>query len=97
MARRGGRQRRDIYEGLPTDAEYKRTAHKRAKSQSLKRWLVRFLFLAVIALLVWQFGDDVKRLLRVEAHQVADEMEGVGDHIKEGRDRRAGVDWVEGE
>jgi hypothetical protein len=86
-----------MYEGLPSDAEYKRTAHKRAKQQSLRRWLGRLLILAVIGVLVWQFGDDVKRLARVEAHHVADEMQGMGDHITEGRNRRAGVDWIEGE
>jgi hypothetical protein len=97
MARRGGRQRRDIYEGLPSDAEYKRTAHKRAGQRSIKGGLIRLLVLAVIGVVIWQFGDDVMRMVRVEAHQTSDKLEGVGSHITEGRDRRAGVDWIEGE
>ncbi len=103
MARRRGSKRqqrergRDYYEGLPTDAEYKRTAHRRVMHQSIKSWIVRIGVLAVLGLLVWVLHDDVARYLRVHVFQKGEEYRGTRQHIEEGRDRRAGVDWVEGE
>ncbi len=102
MARgRGGgpsrRRGRDIYEGLPSDAAYRRTAHKRAVRKTIRAWLVRVAVLAAIALAWYLWGDDVRSMFRVQAQATTEEFEQVGDNIKEGRDRRAGVGWVEGE
>lgn len=102
MARRRGagssRPRgRDVYEGLPSDASYKRTAHKRAVRNSIRGWVVRLLAVAAIALAWYVWGDDVRSMMRVQAHETAEEFQEGGDRIKEGRDRRAGVGWVEGD
>lgn len=88
---------RDIYEGLPSDASYKRTAHKRALRKSIGAWLVRLLVVAAIALAWHLWGDDVRSMMRAQAHETTEEFEEGANHIKEGRDRRAGVGWVEGE
>jgi len=88
---------RDIYEGLPSDASYKRTAHKRATRKSISRWLVRLLVVAAIALAWHLWGDDVRSMMRTQAHETTAEFEEGSSRIKEGRDRRAGVGWVEGE
>lgn len=103
MARRRGSKRpsrdrgRDYYEGLPTDAQYKRTAHQRAAHRSIKGWIIRLGVLAVLGLLVWSFSDDVARYFRAHAYQTSEGFQEGAGHITEGRDRRAGVDWVEGE
>ncbi len=102
MARRRGagssRPRgRDVYEGLPSDASYKRTAHKRAVRNSIRGWVVRLLAVAAIALAWYVWGDDVRSMMRVQAHETTEEFQEGGDRIKEGRDRRAGVGWVEGD
>lgn len=103
MARRRGsrgrsRERgRDYYEGLPTDAEYKRVAHQRARHRSTRGWVIRIGALAVLGLLIWLFKDDVARYFRVHAYQTGEGFHEGADHIREGRDRRAGVDWIEGE
>jgi len=102
MGRRTGgkpfkKQGRDIYEGLPTDREYKRTAHKRAVNRTLRTWALRVLFVAAIALAWYLFGDQVRAMMRAQAHETGQEFQQVGDNIKEGRDRRAGKGWVEGD
>jgi len=102
MARRRGagssRPRgRDVYEGLPSDASYKRTAHKRAVRNSIRGWVVRLLAVAAIALAWYVWGDDVRSMMRAQAHETTEEFQEGGDRIKEGRDRRAGVGWVEGD
>lgn len=88
---------RDIYEGLPSDASYKRTAHKRAVRDSIKGWVIRLLVVAAIALAWYLWGDDVRSMVRTQAYERAEEFEEGSGRIKEGRDRRAGVGWVEGE
>ncbi|HUU55433.1 MAG TPA: hypothetical protein VMY87_10995 [Armatimonadota bacterium] len=102
MARRRGKgssrpRGRDIYEGLPSDATYKQTAHKRALRNSIRAWVVRLLVVAAIAFAWHLWGDDVRSMMRVQAHETTEEFEEGADQIKEGRDRRAGVGWVEGE
>ena len=102
MARRKGtgssRSRgRDIYEGLPSDASYKRTAHKRAVRSSMRAWLVRLLVVGAIAFAWHLWGDDVRSMMRTQAHETTAEFEEGSSRLKEGRDRRAGVGWVEGE
>jgi hypothetical protein len=91
------KQGRDIYEGLPTDAQYKRTAHKRAVGRTIRVWAIRLLVVAAIALAWHLFGDDVRGMMRAQAHETTQEFQQVGNNIKEGRDRRAGKGWVEGE
>jgi hypothetical protein len=103
MARRRGSRKpsrdrgRDYYEGLPTDAAYKKTAHQRAVHGSIRRWIIRIGVLAVLGLLVWLLHDDVARYARVQAYDTSEGFREGADHIREGRDRRAGVDWVEGD
>jgi len=98
MAGRGGRgRRRDIYEGLPSDTQYKRTAHKRAVQGTIRRWIVRLLVLAAIGVAAWLWGDEVLRAFRAEKQQRQEEFRRGASHIEEGRDRRSGVDWIEGE
>ncbi len=103
MGRRRGSRRpsrdrgRDYYEGLPTDAEYKRTAHQRAVHRSVRGWIIRIGVLLVLGLLIWQLSDNVARYFRVQAYRESEEFREGADHIREGRDRRAGVDWIEGE
>lgn len=88
---------RDIYEGLPSDASYKRTAHQRAVRGSIKGWVTRLLVLAAIALAWYIWGDDIRSMARSQANQTTTEFEEGSNRLKEGRDRRAGVGWVEGE
>jgi len=98
MVGRGGRgRRRDIYEGLPSDAQYKKTAHKRAIQGTIRRWLFRLFVLAAIGLAAWLWGEDLLRAVRVETQQREEEFRRGASHIEEGRDRRSGVDWIEGE
>ncbi len=103
MGRRRGSRRpsrdrgRDYYEGLPTDAEYKKTAHHRAAHRSIKSWIIRITVLVVLGLVIWLLSDDVARYFRVQAYRRSEEFREGADHIREGRDRRAGVDWTEGE
>lgn len=103
MARRRGSRRqsrdrgRDYYEGLPSDTDYKRVAHQRARHRSTRGWIIRIGLLAVFGLLIWFFSDDVARYIRVHVYQTKEEHREGADHIRAGRDRRAGVDWVEGE
>jgi len=93
---RGRGKVRDYYEGIPTDAEYKRVAHQRAVQQSRTAWLIRLLIVALIAVAVYLWGDDVMKLARSEAREAGTEAEEVGGNIREGVDRRSGADWVEG-
>lgn len=102
MARRRGSgslrpKGRDIYEGLPSDASYKQTAHKRAVRGTIKGWVIRLLVVAAIALAWHLWGDDVRSIARTQANERKQAFEDGSGRIKEGRDRRAGVDWVEGE
>jgi len=94
---RGRGKVRDYYEGLPTDGEYKRVAHQRATQGNRKKWLIRLLIVLAIAGAVRLWGDDVMRMLGSEARQTGEDVKQVGNTIKEGRDRRSGADWVEGE
>ena len=91
MARGRGKPARDYYEGLPTDAEYKRTAHQRAAGRSRKKWLIRLVVIALLAGAVRLWGADVMRLVRLQTHETGDELKAVGGNITEGRDRRSGV------
>jgi len=94
---RGRGKVRDYYEGIPTDAEYKRVAHQRAVQQIRKAWLIRLLIVALIVGAVYLWGDDVMKMARSEAHQTGAELEEVGGNIRGGAARRSGADWVEGE
>jgi hypothetical protein len=97
-AKRRGREKvtRDYYDRLPSDTEYKRTAHERAAQQARKAWLIRLLVVAALAGAVYLWGDDVMRLVRGEVQETGASFQRVGGNIKEGRDRRSGADWVEG-
>jgi hypothetical protein len=97
-AKRGGREKvtRDYYDRLPSDAEYRQTAHRRAAQQARKAWLIRLLVVAALAVAVHFWGDDVIRLVRGEVQETGTSLGQVGDNIKDGRDRRSGADWVEG-
>ena len=94
-----GRQREapDYYNRLPSDTAYKKTAHKRAILGAVKRWLMRLAFVAALAL-VWHFwGENIKALVKTQASDTSQEFKEVGGNITEGRDRRSGADWVEGQ
>jgi hypothetical protein len=86
---------RDYYEGLPSDKDYIKQARKRGTSQRRNAWLVRLLFLALIAGAVYYWGDDVMRKVRVQSRSDTGEYEQVGDRIQAGRDARSGADWEE--
>jgi hypothetical protein len=86
-----GTQKRDVYDGLPSDADYKRTAHRRATQQARRKWLIRLLVLAVLAAGVYFFGDTIKGAISKQARQTGSELEKVGGNITEGRDRRSGA------
>jgi hypothetical protein len=94
---RGRGKVRDYYEGIPTDSQYKRTAHQRSVQRNRKSWLIRLLVVALIAGAVYLWGDDVMRMARSEAQQAGAEAKRVGGNIREGVDRRGGADWVEEE
>ena len=91
-----GKNTRDIYEGLPSDANYKRTAHRRAAQQARKAWQVRLLVVAALAVAIYYFGDDVKRMVSAQVSRTSSDVQGVGNSIKEGRDRRSGANFEEG-
>lgn len=86
---------RDYYDRLPSDAEYRQTAHRRAAQQARKAWLIRLLVVAALAVAVHFWGDDLMRLVRGEVQETGASFRQVGDNIKEGRDRRSGAGLVE--
>ena len=88
-------QVRDYYDGLPSDSQYKQTAHRMAAAQSRNKWLIRLIVLLAIAGAVRLWGADVMRLAKLQAHQTTNEVQGVAGGIKEGRDRRAGAGFDE--
>lgn len=101
---RGGRQsldrykeKRDYYEGLPSDTDYVRRARQRGSHRRRTKWLLRFLLLAAIAAAVYLWGDDVLRKVRVQLRGGTGEFKQVGNRIQSGRDARSGADWSENE
>lgn len=87
----------DYYNRLPSDNAYKQTAHKRAVQNAIKRWLMRLAFVGVLALAWYLWGENIKALVKSQASDTTQEFKKVGGNITEGRDRRSGADWVEGE
>ncbi len=108
MARRSGRgagargkgrqpEAPDYYNRLPSDTAYKKTAHKRAVQGTIKRWLTRLAVVAALVLAWHLWGENIKGLVKSQASATGQEVKQVGGNITEGRDRRSGADWVEGE
>jgi hypothetical protein len=92
-----GKPVKDYYEGLPSDADYMRTAHQRAVHQARNTWLIRLLVVALLAGAVRLWGADVMRLVQLRLHQTGNEVKAVGGNITEGRDRRSGAGLEEGQ
>ncbi len=74
-----------------SDRSYAAGARERMQRQGRKRWLIRFLFVVLLAVGIWQWGDDVLNLVRAEAGSTAQEFKQVGEGIRGGAERRAGA------
>ena len=78
-----------------SDRSYAGKAHQRAVHESRRRLVIRLAILAVLVFIGWMWGPDVWRMIRVRGQITAEEFEGVGDSIKDGRDRRSGAEFDE--
>ncbi len=74
-----------------SDRSYAAKARERMRGEGRKRWLIRLLFVVLLAVGIWQWGDDVLNLVRAEAGSTAQEFKQVGEGIRGGAERRAGA------
>jgi hypothetical protein len=84
------------YVSTDSDVKYRQKARQRVRHNVLRTWLIRFLVLAALVTAGYLWGDDVVDAVKARGRVTAREFEGVGDHIREGADRRGGAEWVEG-
>jgi len=95
---RGGGERRDpatYYATSESDRRYAEEARRRVSRQGRRRWVIRLAILAVLAFVVWMWGGDALRALRVQAHMTGQEFKEVEHHIKSGTEHRSGADLIE--
>ena len=78
-----------------SDRSYAGKAHQRSVQQGRRRLVIRLAILAVLIFIGAMWGPDAWRMIRVRGQITAEEFEGVGDSIKDGRDRRSGAEFDE--
>lgn len=94
MARRNRGQSKEpptYYTTSRSDRGYAAEARERVRGQGRRRWLVRFLLVVLLAVGIWQWGDDVLNLVRGQARSTSQEFRQVGEGIRGGAERRAGA------
>ena len=84
------RESTTYYTTSRSDRTYAAKARDRMRGEGRRRWLIRFLVVVLLAVGVWQWGDDVLNLVRAEAGSTAQEFKQVGEGIRGGAERRAG-------
>ena len=92
-----GRDPATYYAATDSDRRYAQRTRQRVAQQARRRWVIRLAILAALAFVIWLWGDDALRALRVQAHITGQEVRQAGEHIKDGTDRRSGADLLEEE
>ena len=102
MARRRGRGDRpagrgkkdeapDYYARSESDVGFIEKSHQRVKAKVRRQWITRLIVLALLALAAYIWGPGLIGQARSQGGQTAEELQGVGRHIREGVDRRSGA------
>lgn len=102
MARRRGRGDRstgrrradetpDYYARSESDVGFLEKSRQRVKTKVQRQWLIRLAVLAVLAAAAYLWGPVLVSQMRSQGEQTAEEVKGVGRHIREGVDRRSGA------
>jgi fatty acid desaturase len=82
------------YEG-ETDRTFAQRARERTARKARRRLLIQLAILAVLAFAAWMWGPSVIAAMQTQARQTAEEFQEVGEHIRDGRDRRSGANFDE--
>jgi hypothetical protein len=79
--------------GEKSDVSYVQDARRRIAREGRKRLMVRLVVLAIVVAACVYFGPTVVKIIKGRATQQAAELQEAGDYLKEGRDRRSGVNF----
>ena len=89
------KEKPDYYVKSDSDVAYAEVAHKRARRQMLRRWLIR-LGVVLVLLIAWHFwGPMLVQAIRGKGQETLGEVKGVGQQIQKGRDERSGANFDE--
>lgn len=82
------------YDG-ETDQSFVRRARERTARKTRRRLVIQLVILLVLAFAAWMWGPSLVAALQAQGRQTAEEFQEVGEHIRDGRDRRSGANFDE--